>query len=503
MVRRVFRSGLVMLTAAMSGLATWAIWTDHQSTLRLAEQRMAAVSRLVVAHAEGALIDAERLTQLVTRGVADWDFREPVRGAELFSQLKDLIIGAPHISSAWVVDNAGVSVLDTWSYPPQPISAAERPYFQLHLAGAADPVIAGDSRPGTVTGKVRFTYSRALREADGRLRGAVVVAIYSEQFSSLYAEATAWPGARAALHGRDGPLVATDGTVPISRAFEEGVAKLAASGKAGRGTVAETDGDRLVAWASSTVVPGVFATTSQPQGLVLADWYLRSAVTVMLSALFLIASVLLGSSFVRAAEARQQALFQQLAAREAHHRVKNSLQIASGMLSRRARQADGEVRAELEEAASQVRAIADVHEILQEAGSEGEVEMDRLILKLTAQLARTAPGLALDLETNAAWSLDAQQATAVAIMLNELITNALKHARQRVVVRSQPDAAGHRLEVADDGPGLPEGFAVETSHRFGLRTVAMMAQRFGGGLLHESSQAGARFTVIVPVGSST
>ena len=191
-------------------------------------------------------------------------------------------------------------------------------------------------------------------------------------------------------------------------------------------------------------------------------------------------------------------MFQQLSAKEAHHRVKNSLQIASGMLSRRARQADGEVRAELEEAASQVRAIADVHEILQEAGSEGEVEMDRLLLKLTAQLARTAPGLALDLETNAAWSLDAQQATAVAIILNELITNALKHARQRVVVRSLPDEAGHRLEVADDGPGLPEGFVIETSHRFGLRTVAAMAQRFGGGLLHESTPTGASFSVIIP-----
>ena len=89
------------------------------------------------------------------------------------------------------------------------------------------------------------------------------------------------------------------------------------------------------------------------------------------------------------------------------------------------------------------------------------------------------------------------------IIVNELVTNALKYAFQGgdsgtvtiLLERTGPSAV---LEIRDDGRGLPEGFRVEDSRGFGITLVRMLSEQLGGELSLESSggtRAALRFTI--------
>ena len=108
------------------------------------------------------------------------------------------------------------------------MNIAERPFHIAHAAGAADPLIAGDAAAGPITGRKRFTFSRANRNADGSLRAVVVAAIYTSSMDVLYAEAANWPGARAGLYGPNGDVLAQAHTASrASPAFLAEVEKIA------------------------------------------------------------------------------------------------------------------------------------------------------------------------------------------------------------------------------------------------------------------------------------
>jgi two-component sensor histidine kinase len=88
-------------------------------------------------------------------------------------------------------------------------------------------------------------------------------------------------------------------------------------------------------------------------------------------------------------------------------------------------------------------------------------------------------------------------------LLNELLTNAIKHAyapgeagEVRVCLSRTPE--GLRVMVADGGPGLPEGFVVEACQTLGMQLVANLTRQLRGTLVAEN-QGGATFTLTFPV----
>ena len=133
--------------------------------------------------------------------------------------------------------------------------------------------------------------------------------------------------------------------------------------------------------------------------------------------------------------------------------------------------------------------------------------MAQYLRDLCHALGRAAP------QTDAAVSVVVQaepfematdQALAVGLLVNELVTNALKHAFDgkpegtiTVTFRVQPDGY-RRLCVADDGHGLPEGFVPEQSAGLGMKLVQSFARSLDGDLMIDSSQSGCRYTVLLP-----
>jgi two-component sensor histidine kinase len=191
---------------------------------------------------------------------------------------------------------------------------------------------------------------------------------------------------------------------------------------------------------------------------------------------------------------------------EVHHRVKNNLQVISSLINMQLRSLDGAGRDALLECQARVQAIALIHEKLYQAPDYSQVSFSEYTRSLAASVFRaidvSPEGVALELAIEDV-SLAVGKAIPCGLILNELMTNALKHAfpdertgRIRVEL-ARVAGGGLRLVVSDDGVGLPAGLDFETSASLGLQLVRMLARQLGAEL-DVSSVGGTRVRVTVP-----
>jgi two-component sensor histidine kinase len=166
--------------------------------------------------------------------------------------------------------------------------------------------------------------------------------------------------------------------------------------------------------------------------------------------------------------------------REIHHRVKNNLQTISSLLRLQGRRLSSpEAKAAIEESVRRIRTIALVHETLSGESGDG-VEFAEIVRPLTrmAEDSLQSPDRPVRFRLRGEGGLlPPSIATPLAVVLTELLQNAVDHAFPgaerpgNVVVQLAND--GHQLSVAvvDDGQGLPEGFALDQSTKLGLSIV--------------------------------
>jgi two-component sensor histidine kinase len=194
--------------------------------------------------------------------------------------------------------------------------------------------------------------------------------------------------------------------------------------------------------------------------------------------------------------------------REIHHRVKNNLQTVAALLRMQARRmTDPAARSALEESVRRVASIAAVHETLSTALDE-KVEFDDIADKVLAMCAEVATtGAPVDVVRSGSFGvLEAQLATSLAMVLTELVQNAVEHAypggrEGRIEVGVHRDEEHLDVEVVDDGAGLPEGFDLASSPRLGLQIVrTLVGVELGGSLVLEPRQPrGTRAVLRVPL----
>jgi two-component sensor histidine kinase len=196
--------------------------------------------------------------------------------------------------------------------------------------------------------------------------------------------------------------------------------------------------------------------------------------------------------------------------REIHHRVKNNLQTVAALLRLQARRTNNvEARDALIESVRRVAAIAQVHEALSMSVDE-EVNLDQVIdriLPIMNDVARVDTPIRINREGSLG-VLDADRATALVMVVTELVQNAIEHAfdpadRQgRVLIRAERSARWLQIVVSDDGRGLPEGFDIETSDRLGLQIVrTLMSAELDGTLeMRPGADGGTDVVVRVPIG---
>lgn len=197
--------------------------------------------------------------------------------------------------------------------------------------------------------------------------------------------------------------------------------------------------------------------------------------------------------------------------REIHHRVKNNLQTVAAMLRLQGRRATSqETRDALAEAELRVAAIATVHESLSGASGEsaaGEaVDFDSIVDRVVGLIREMAPAYATDgdaarLERAGSWgALTSDLATPLAMVVSELLHNAVEHARPSLVqVWLERETDGLVLAVEDDGVGLPGDFAWEDAG-LGLSIVQSLVTGDLHGTCHvEDAEPGTRVVVRIPL----
>jgi two-component sensor histidine kinase len=196
--------------------------------------------------------------------------------------------------------------------------------------------------------------------------------------------------------------------------------------------------------------------------------------------------------------------------REIHHRVKNNLQTIAALLRLQARRLQSdEARLALEESERRIRSIAVVHETLSRDASD-VVPFDEIVRPLArlVEEASVGPEFPIRIEVQGhVGDLPGELATPLAVVLNELMQNAVDHAfprgrgcpegRVRVLLARMGDDVV--IEVSDNGIGLPVGFDLEASSGLGLSIVHTLVTSELGGSIELSGDRGARAVVRVPV----
>ena len=195
---------------------------------------------------------------------------------------------------------------------------------------------------------------------------------------------------------------------------------------------------------------------------------------------------------------------QDLLAREIDHRVKNSLMVVAALLSmQRHASASEETRAALDEAAARVNAVASIHERLHKSDQLGIIAFGDYLEGLCADLADSmrSSGFEMDFQTVDV-DVPAEVAMSLALIANELVTNAFKHGRAagatKVSVMLQEDNGWLILTVSDNGNGLPAE-TVSKPASLGLKMVKAMARQLKATTRFPSPGKPARFNLSVPI----
>ena len=502
-MRRVVVAACTLFSLATGAVAYLVIDRDRAESLRVVEERTSSMSRMIMAHGDVAADGAMQIINSIYPVVAAWDLQDADTGRTISARFKEMVDSSTLISSAWVVNGAGINIVDSWGYPTKPIEARDRPYFKAHLRGASDFVIMGDVKPGAFTGRERFTFSKAVRGPDGSLKAVIVVGIYKSIFDTLYQEAVNWPGARAGLYTTTGDILARIETPErASPAFVQAVITHALEEPAGTELIAVDPDERIVSWRRSLSHPQLFATSSQPVSSALAAWRMRSWFTAFLALAANIVFWVLAFYAFRSAQVRQEAKANELAVREVSHRVKNSLQLMSSLLQIRARKSDDPSYKEaVREMTNQLMALAETYRFVQSAQTLGTADAAKTIEGLCGHLAETYE-VAIQVEYASPLIIHANHSTALSVIVNELVTNAIKHGGSPVKVSLSEAKNSTWISIATARGRLPEGFTLEETQGFGLRAVRSMLSALGGKISARNLPGdGTAFTVEIPSAS--
>ncbi|MEX0952581.1 MAG: sensor histidine kinase [Nitriliruptoraceae bacterium] len=202
-------------------------------------------------------------------------------------------------------------------------------------------------------------------------------------------------------------------------------------------------------------------------------------------------------------------LYKDATIREIHHRVKNNLQTVASLLRLQSRRLDSqEARDALGESVRRISSIALVHETLSQDARQS-VSFDKVTHRLIDMLSAglTDPDRPVEMEViGAGGDLPAEVATPLALVVSELLQNAVEHAfvdrggKVTVELVRQPQSL--RVVIRDDGIGVPEDWVPTDSARLGLQIVTTLVESELAGTLdvrRVSDAGGTECEVILPV----
>ncbi|NGX85060.1 histidine kinase dimerization/phosphoacceptor domain -containing protein [Aequorivita sp. KMM 9714] len=193
--------------------------------------------------------------------------------------------------------------------------------------------------------------------------------------------------------------------------------------------------------------------------------------------------------------------------REIHHRVKNNLQVISSLLSLQQRQiTDDSASQAIQEGRDRVKAMALIHQNLYQDTELIGVETSDYVNKLANSLIKNykvedkAIDLRLDIDPK---KLDIDTVIPLGLVVNELISNALKYAFSekasgQVDIKLKSSGNMLSLSVADNGKGLPKNFSIDETTTLGFRLIKAFSEKLKADLTVDSSEKGTTVSLVFP-----
>ncbi|PWC32518.1 histidine kinase dimerization/phosphoacceptor domain -containing protein [Azospirillum sp. TSO35-2] len=478
----------IALTAALLGIAA------HQyrkQVMEEAESRSVAIARVLEEHAARTLgIHAASLLR-VEWMVDDLGWNRVDDSPLLFERLKAMSGSAPEVQSYWITDETGRVRASSYEWPIRPLSAADREYFQVHRLGG-DRIHIGTRLTGKILPEAFFTLSRRMTYANGTFQGVAQVSLLPSYFADFY---------RSVLHDSHDVilLMREDGTVLVREPLD-----------GDRNTVDIGHYPNLIAAADDN---GVFRAVTPFDGVervmarrkvpdlpiyvlygtdlrsIEAAWRDRVQPYVLFAAPAAALLILLGLIALRrsrqAVEAQEalhranEALEDRIAERtrhldqaltdkevllrDIHHRVKNNLQVILSLLELQAQRAP-ELEGPFSEALSRINTMGLIHEQIYRSTGVSVVRLDEFIEALAGHLRsfHRRPGRDIAIQHRVEpLSLDLNRVVPFALILNEVVSNAFKHAfadraSGTVTIALIEEGSVLHLTVQDDGTGSAE-----------------------------------------------
>jgi PAS domain S-box-containing protein len=189
---------------------------------------------------------------------------------------------------------------------------------------------------------------------------------------------------------------------------------------------------------------------------------------------------------------------------EIHHRVKNNMQVINSLLKLQANNIeDQHVKSILKDSQSRVYAMSAVHETLHGSENLSEIDLQTYLSKITTSVFQTYSAnqsrvkLNCDIENS---PIIVNQAYPIGLIINELISNALKYAfpedrTGEISVSMKKTGNERELTVMDDGVGISDGFDWKNSKSLGLKLVRTLVENQLDGSIDMESNNGTKFTI--------
>jgi PAS domain S-box-containing protein len=177
---------------------------------------------------------------------------------------------------------------------------------------------------------------------------------------------------------------------------------------------------------------------------------------------------------------------------ETNHRVKNNLQVIAALVDLQAEEGEGALSPSARQKLGlHIRTLAQIHDFLTEEAKTSEdltsVSASETLAKLVPMVQATVARRLVSF-TGDKVRLQTKQSSSLALIVNELISNALKHGKGSVDVLLIRENDTARVEVLDDGAGFPKGFDVRSAANNGLQLVAGLTKTDLAGELEFSSR---------------
>ena len=189
--------------------------------------------------------------------------------------------------------------------------------------------------------------------------------------------------------------------------------------------------------------------------------------------------------------------------RELQHRVKNNLQMITALIRMEARNLPGDAAGDqFDRLAGRVGALALLYGALSSETSNESVDLGTYLSQIASAVmqAHASEGIRLDMKVDT-WPVSINVAMPAGLVVNELLTNSLKHAfvgrdGGTITLHSLVDDTGCRVIIADDGIGLPEGSTWPQHGKLGTLIVQSLRSNAGATIdVKSSSKSGVRVTI--------